>query len=219
MSQKLSPSLEQEAQQIEILLSNDFDVLNLDELKFIEEQLKPLWGRQKHREEIIYLTESQRKQREYLSFRMVQEEHKNDSVKIGDCFHTDWGYEQTNREFFKIVGFTKSGKSAIIREIGSKTRKGSEGYMSDSVSPDPDYEVKTKVIDEHTKLLKDTDQNKPDLKVKITRSRAWNPKSKQHEEVGSIHLRGSVYYAGESKHLQNLYPIKKDESVYRSWYA
>lgn len=39
------------------------------------------------------------------------------------------------------------------------------------------------------------------------------------QEIGSILLRGSVYYAGDSKHLQNLYPIKKDDSTYRSWYA
>lgn len=220
----LSAQLQQDAQQIEILLSNDFDIMTLEQLNHTKAQLDKVWGMHPETRngstEVIYLTDSQRESGDYLHFRMTQEEHKDESVKEGDLFYTHWGYDQTNTEMYKVVGMTKSGKSAIIRQIGMKTKEGSEGFMSDSVMPDPDFEIKGKIYDDETgRYVKDSDEHLPDLRVKITRSSSWNPKTKNHEEIGEIHLRGSVYYAGDSKHLQNLYPIKKDGSTYRSWYA
>lgn len=218
MSQKLAPELEQQAHQFEILLSNDFEHMNLDELRFINNQFIELMKTVEHPSD-LYTHEGLDKARDFLWYRIKEEEHKNDQIKIGDCFHTSWGYDQTNIEMYKIVGFTKSGKSAIIRQIGMKTIKGSEGFMSDSVEPDPDYEIKQKVLDEHTKLLKDSDQPLPDLKVKIERYTDWHPYKNKRMQIGEINLRGSVYYAGDSKHLQNLYKVKPGDRTYRSWYA
>ena len=212
--------MEQEAQQMEILLSNDFEHMSLDELKFIKNQFDELvQGVNIENRSDLYTHKGLDKARDFLWYRIEEEEHKNDTIKIGDCFHTHWGYDQTNVEMYKIVGFTKSGKSAIIRQIGMKTVEGSQGFMSDSVQPDPDYEIKQKEVDPHTKLLRDTDKNLPDLKVKIERYTQWHPYKRQRLPIGKINLRGSVYYAGDSKHLQNLYKIEKDGKTYRSWYA
>ena len=41
------------------------------------------------------------------------------AVAVGDIFHFSWGYDQTNCDFFQVV--EKSGRSVIIREIGSQT--------------------------------------------------------------------------------------------------
>ncbi len=220
MKQTLSPALEQDAQEIEILLSNDFEGMNLEELNFVKEKLDKLWGMQQEKRgntEVIPMTDSQRTQQDFLWFRITQEEHKNESVKIGDLFYTHWGYDQTNTEMYKITKISPSGKTVMVRQIGFTTKEGSEGFMCDQVIPNPDFEIKIKIHDGHQYV--DQKEHLPDLRVKLSRSSCWNPKKKQHEEIGEIHLRGSVYYAGDSKHLQNLYPIKKDDSTYRSWYA
>jgi len=222
MNQKLSSSLEQDAQQIEILLSNNFDKMTLGELNFIREKLDKLWGMQIEKRgntEIIYLTDSQRESGDYLSFRITQEEFKDATVKIGDLFYTHWGYDQTNTEMYKVTKISPTGKTVMVRQIGTKSKEGSGGFMCDQAMPDPDFEIKVRIYDEEKHYYIDQKEHLPDLRVKISRSSSWNPKSKKHEEIGSVLLRGSVYYAHESKHLQNLYPIKKEESTYRSWYA
>lgn len=222
MSQKLSLELEQDAQEIEILLSNDFENMSLEELNFTKEKLDKLWGLQIEKRgntKVIPQTDTQTNAQDFLWFRITQEEHKNESVKIGDLFYTHWGYDQTNTEMYKITKISPSGKTVMVRQIGFDTKKDSEGYMCDQVIPDPDFEIKIKVYDEEKHQYIEQEEQLPDLRVKISRSSAWNPKTKEHQEIGEIHLRGSVYYAGDSKHLQNLYPIKKGDSTYRSWYA
>ena len=39
------------------------------------------------------------------------------TFKIGDILDYEWGYDQTNVEFFQVVGITASGKSVKIRKI------------------------------------------------------------------------------------------------------
>jgi len=210
--------LEPFIQEFEQILSRDFNNMNLEQLKQSQDDFCKVAGMKDDRE-TISPTDEQTKARDLMWFRITEEEHKNDKVKTGDLFHTSWGYDQTNTEMYKVVGFTKSGKSAIVREIGMKTKEGSEGFMSDQVMPDPNNELKRQIYDEKKHYNIDTNENKPDLKVKISRSSSWHPYKQNHIEIGEIHLRGLVYYAGESKHLQNLYRIKKDGSAYRSWYA
>lgn len=41
-------------------------------------------------------------------------------VKIGDIFHYSWGYEQTNCNYFQVVGL-KGTKQVVIREIAYTT--------------------------------------------------------------------------------------------------
>jgi hypothetical protein len=62
------------------------------------------------------------------------------NVKIGDIFYESWGYDQTNIDFLKVVGFTKSGKTAICRMM-SETIHSTEGLspMAEMVIPDKEY--------------------------------------------------------------------------------
>lgn len=46
--------------------------------------------------------------------------------KIGDILYASWGYDQTNVDFYEVVGITKSGASVKVVEIGSKRVSGSE---------------------------------------------------------------------------------------------
>ena len=41
-------------------------------------------------------------------------------VKVGDFFSSSWGYDQTNVDFYKVVGLTKSGKSVRVVKVGSR---------------------------------------------------------------------------------------------------
>lgn len=218
---ELSPKCEIIVQQIESLLSNDFENMDLDQLNHVKKELNGLWGYKVGQDESeqIYLTSAQMKSRDFMDYMITLKEAENDQVKPGDLFYTHWGYDQTNTEMYKVISITKSGKSAKVRQIGMKTKKGSEGYMSDSVQPDPDFEIKAKKYDEMLHQNIDTPDHLPDLTVRINRSSAFHPFKRTHDDIGKIHLRGSVYYAGDSKHLQNLYPINKDGSTYRSWYA
>lgn len=211
-------SLELLIQEFESILSQDFSKMTLEELELAEKKFLALAGMRDFRETITP-SDAQRESRDFLWFRLRQEKHKDESVKIGDIFYSHWGYDQTNTEMFKVVGFTKSKKSAIIRQIGLKTKAGSEGFMCDQVMPDPNNELKKQEYDEDQHRFIDLKEHKDDLKVKIIRGSDFNPRTHQHEQIGEIMLRGSVYYANDSKHLQNLYKMKADDSTYRSWYA
>lgn len=57
------------------------------------------------------------------------------TVEIGDIFEGSWGYDQTNVDFYEVVGFTPSGKSVRLRPIRKVTVPGSEGFMSRRVTP------------------------------------------------------------------------------------
>lgn len=52
---------------------------------------------------------------------MKREEEKkiiNESIEIGKIYYTSWGYEQTNGEFYQVVG-RKGKKTLLLKEIGS----------------------------------------------------------------------------------------------------
>ena len=62
--------------------------------------------------------------------REIKQDKKNYlGVKIGDIFVFSWGYEQTNINYFQVVGL-KGTKQVIIREIAHKTLEitGYESY-------------------------------------------------------------------------------------------
>jgi len=57
------------------------------------------------------------------------------SVKVGDIYYTSWGYDQTNIDFYEIVG--KAGKkSFLVQEVGSLTEAG-EHPSYNYVTPNP----------------------------------------------------------------------------------
>ena len=215
---KLAPVSPLLLQEFENVLCQDFENMNLEQLIVAEKAFCGLAGMRDHRE-TIEPNESQRESRDFLWFRLEQEKHKDSALKIGDIFYTHWGYDQTNTEFFKCVGFTKSGKSAIVRAIGLKSVEGSGGFMCDSVTPDPENEL---MKQEHDgQKFVSTGERLPDLRVKMTRGSMFNPRTHKNEEIREPYLRGSVYYGvSESKHLQNLYKYDSGKKgTYRSWYA
>lgn len=56
-------------------------------------------------------------------------------IKVGTILHYSWGYDQTQCEYFEVI--ERRGAVAVIREIGSRTKEGSESFMSDSQIPMP----------------------------------------------------------------------------------
>ena len=205
LHQKYDPKIEQEGQQFEILMSNDFEHMNLEQLNKIKKRFGDLVESLDIGDRSsLYTHDNLEKARDYLWFRITQEENKNDSVKVGDIFHTSWGYDQTNTEYFKVVSISKTGKTCEVVQIGYETVKGSEGFMCESITPTPEIIL----------------HNGKTCKVKIERSTSWHPYKKEHQQIGEINLRGSVYFTNsEDKHLQNLYRVDPTKSEYKSWYA
>ena len=205
LHQKYNPKLEQLGQEFEVLLSKDFKHMSLDELKKTNQKFCDFVDSVEIGDRSdLYTHNGLEQARDYLWYRTKEEENKNDSVKIGDIFHTSWGYDQTNTEYFKVISISKTGKTCEIMQIGSETVKGSEGFMCESVTPIPEIEL----------------HGGKTCKVKIERSKAYHPYKKIHLPIGEILLRGSVFFAnGNDKHLENLYRVDPTKSEYRSWYA
>lgn len=63
----------------------------------------------------------------------------NDGADVGDVLVCSWGYDQTNVDYYKVTRRTKA--SVWIVKVGQKVVPGSEGFMSESVLPDPDNEL------------------------------------------------------------------------------
>jgi hypothetical protein len=51
-------------------------------------------------------------------------------VKVGDFFYASWGYDQTNVDFYKVVGFTGSGKSVRLQKWSQATDESKDGGPS-----------------------------------------------------------------------------------------
>lgn len=45
---------------------------------------------------------------------------EREQVKVGDYFYTSWGYDQTQVDFYEVVGFSPSGKSIRLCPIGKR---------------------------------------------------------------------------------------------------
>lgn len=55
-------------------------------------------------------------------------------VKVGDFFVCSWGYDQTNIDFYKVVGLTPSGKSVKVQKWSSAAA-GPQGGPQEKVVP------------------------------------------------------------------------------------
>lgn len=51
-----------------------------------------------------------------------------DSIQIGDIFVNTWGYEQTNVDFYQVVG--KIGKATLLVRKMNKIHEQRDGYSS-----------------------------------------------------------------------------------------
>jgi hypothetical protein len=66
------------------------------------------------------------------------------TVKIGDIYHTSWGYDQTNVEFFQVVEVR--GKHAVLRQIGAER----EGYDRGTAKPVKDNFLEPRYVGDDT---------------------------------------------------------------------
>jgi hypothetical protein len=193
-------SMNQTSKPMDNGLNVNYENLSAEELQVREEYMQELIKARKALNPNDYaLTDEEMQKRNELHFFKKLRDNEDDSAKVGDIFHTSWGYDQTNIEHFQIKEISKTGKTCKVIQIGSSTAPESEMPMADQVYPDP------KVI-----------INGTPCQVKIERSTEWNPVEKKRQEIGEIQLRGSVYYSGEEKHLQTLFRVSGKS--FRSWY-
>lgn len=85
-------------------------------------------------------------------------------VKVGDFFSSSWGYDQTNVDFYKVVGMTASGKSVRIQHWSSAIAPGTQSggpqeyvvpgagpatvYDHSAVTPEMDYWERKEAVKE-----------------------------------------------------------------------
>jgi len=53
------------------------------------------------------------------------------TIELGSIFSMSWGYDQTNVNFFQVVGITPA--SVKVKEIESKGVEGTSGFMCQNV--------------------------------------------------------------------------------------
>jgi hypothetical protein len=49
------------------------------------------------------------------------------AIQVGDLFQSSWGYDQTNVDFYEVVGLTPSGKSVRVRPVAQRVVRSSVG--------------------------------------------------------------------------------------------
>ncbi len=190
-------------QSMEILLAHDFEKMSLKQLKEISEAYIALT---KKYDKTLHWSDDQYKAWQYMYYCIKKQENKADRAKVGQVFHSSWGYDQTNTEYYKIVEISKTGKTCKVVQIASVSignKEENARNMCESIVADPD-----KVIDERKQTLK------------IERNYEKNPYTTKADSIGEIQLRGSVFIGTDkdsSKHLTTL--MKVTGQNYRSWYA
>lgn len=58
---------------------------------------------------------------------------ENKKIKLGTFYYSSWGYDQTNVDFYQVVGY-KGKKTVILKEVGHRTVN-STSHDSDTVEP------------------------------------------------------------------------------------
>src|SRR3972149_4546227 len=120
-------------------LNINWETLSVNQLQKMDDDIiQNLQDRKAIDPEDHYLSDQERETRDAISFFITKKTYQNDKVSIGDVFNTNWGWEQTNIDFFQVVKISPTGKTCQVIQIGSKTVQGSEisHGMADSVIPD-----------------------------------------------------------------------------------
>ena len=124
-------------------------------------------------------------------------ENMSHSVKVGDIFNMQWGYDQTQSEHFQVTRLTCKG--VYVRQIGSKTVPGSEGFMCQMVVPDKDNFLS------RSQWCGGFDDGNPETFRKIQFSNY------------DKNLPPQPYFNFKGRYFAR--PVKVGESTYNSWYA
>lgn len=64
----------------------------------------------------------------------------NESLPVGTILRSSWGYDQTNVDFYMVIGH-KGKQTVTLQRIGAASIEGSEGYMCDECTAAPDVKV------------------------------------------------------------------------------
>lgn len=116
-------------------------------------------------------------------------------VKVGDLFVCDWGYEQTNINFFQVVALV-GAQSVRVREVSPQIKQ--EEYIS-SMSRDVICEIPSELLPPDSFSVFITNQADGDIK-RLAKS-AYN---------------GETYFkVGNGHHCEQY----KGQKLYESWYA
>lgn len=117
------------------------------------------------------------------------------SVKVGDIFSMSWGYDQTNVNYFQVTRVTPKG--VYIREIGSRSVPGTQGFMCETVRP-----VKDNFLDK-SQWCGGFSSNNPETFRKI--------------KLNTFSKYASHGFNFESRYFAS--KITGDGDQYNSWYA
>ena len=102
-------------------------------------------------------------------------------VNIDDVFYTSWGYEQTNVDYYKVVGF-RGQSTLLLQEIGAFRIDTNATHSSAELIPNPEHLI-GEVFSKQAKLNQYSD-NHPVL-VRVTIDQVRSASLKQKEPDGS----------------------------------
>lgn len=113
---------------------------------FIGKQTKPAWyynfrSKAEMEKHINKQIESIKANEEYKAKRKA-ERNKPHSLKGGDILYSSWGYEQTNVDFYKVVGLYGKNTVALVKIAAEHVEgSGEANGMADHVVPVPTCEI------------------------------------------------------------------------------
>jgi hypothetical protein len=99
-------------------------------IAFIGKAQKPAWNyrfkdeRQRDKKIQETIENRQRHLEEKEEEAKKRREFKHD-LKIGDILYSSWGYDQTNIDFYEVIGVTE--KSVVVRGVDQKIKKAERG--------------------------------------------------------------------------------------------
>jgi len=113
---------------------------------FVGKQNKPLFNymfRDENQRENFLKKEIDSRKLTLERKEQVRDEKKSyrHDLVVGDILYTSWGYDQTNVDFYEVIGTT--AKSVVIREVGQKVAK-SDAY-AEYVVPVPGRYIGSKM--------------------------------------------------------------------------
>lgn len=116
--------------------------------------------------------EAERKEKQKSLSKRVRE-----FVNIGDVLYSSWGYEQTNIDYYKVVGF-KGQSTLLLQEIGACRIDDNSTYTSAELIPDTEHLI-GEVFSKQAKVNQYSDNHPVCIRVTIDQVRSASLKHKE----------------------------------------
>lgn len=116
--------------------------------------------------------------------------------KVGDLFCMSWGYDQTNVNYFQVTRV--SDKGVWVREVGAKSVPGTQGFMCETVAPNPGHFL------DRSQWCGGFDSGNPETFRRVCLSN-WDGR------------KGEPYFNFRGRYFA--FACKADSTTYNSWYA